>query len=54
LLLFVYYKIFQINEIINGKRSISPQFAIVLETVLGTSAEMWAECDLWEARLNAA
>jgi addiction module HigA family antidote len=42
----------------NGKRGISPQFAIVLETVLGTSAEMWArmqaEYDLWEARLKAA
>jgi len=48
----------KINEIINGKRGISPQFAIVLETVLGTSAEMWvrmqAEYDLWEARLKAA
>ena len=33
-------------------------FAIVLETILGTSAEMWvrmqAEYDLWEARLKAA
>jgi addiction module HigA family antidote len=48
----------KINEIINGKRGISPQFAIVLETVLGTSAEMWArmqaEYDLWQARLKAA
>jgi len=48
----------KINEIINGKRGISPQFAIVLEAVLGTSAEMWArmqaEYDLWEARLKAA
>ena len=48
----------KINEIVNGKRGISPSFAIVLETELGTSAEMWvrmqAEYDLWEARLNAA
>ncbi|MBL1275736.1 MAG: HigA family addiction module antidote protein [Ectothiorhodospiraceae bacterium] len=48
----------KINEIINAKRGISPQFAIVLEAVLGTSAEMWvrmqAEYDLWAARLKAA
>ncbi len=48
----------KINEIVNGKRGISPQFAIVLEVVLGTSAEMWvrmqAEYDLWVARLKAA
>ena len=31
----------KINEIVNGKRSISPSFAITLESVLGTSAEMW-------------
>ncbi len=47
----------KINEIVNGKRSISPRFAIVLETVLGTSAEMWvrmqAEYDLWSARKAA-
>lgn len=48
----------KINEIVNGKRSISPDFAIVLERVLGTSAEMWvriqAEYDLWVARKKAA
>jgi len=48
----------KINEIINGKRGVSPQFAIVLESVLGTSAEMWvrmqAEYDLWAARSRAA
>ena len=47
----------KINEIVNGKRGISPSFAIVLETELGIGAEMWvgmqAEYDLWEARLNA-
>jgi addiction module HigA family antidote len=44
----------KINEIVNGKRSITPEFAIVLEKVLGTSAEMWvrmqADYDLWLAR----
>lgn len=48
----------KINEIINGKRSISPEFAIVLEKVLGTTAEMWvhmqAEYDLWMAREKVA
>lgn len=48
----------KINEIINGKRGISASFAIVLESVLGTSAEMWvrmqAEHDLFVARKNAA
>ena len=48
----------KINEIVNGKRGISPGFALVLEKVLGTSAEMWvrmqADFDLWEARRKAA
>ena len=48
----------KINEIVNGKRAISPSFAIVLEKEIGTSAEMWvrmqAEYDLWEARVKAA
>lgn len=48
----------KINEIVNGKRGISPSFAIVLESVLGTSAEMWvrmqAEYNLGEARLRVA
>ncbi len=48
----------KINEIVNGKRAISPEFAIQLEKVLGTSAEMWvriqAEYDLWQARKNVA
>lgn len=47
----------KINEIVNGKRAISPDFAITLEEVLGTSAEMWvrvqAEYDLWQARMRA-
>jgi len=48
----------KINEIVNGKRSISPEFALILEDVLGTGAEMWvriqAEYDLWIARKKAA
>ncbi len=48
----------KINEIVNGKRSISPEFALVLEKVLGTTAEMWvriqAEYDLWVARKKVA
>jgi addiction module HigA family antidote len=48
----------KINEIVNGKRAISPDFALVLEKVLGTTAEMWvrvqAEYDLWIARKRAA
>lgn len=48
----------KINEIVNGKRAISPDFALVLENVLGTTAEMWvriqAEYDLWIARKRVA
>jgi addiction module HigA family antidote len=48
----------KINEIVNSKRSITPEFAIVLEKVLGTSAEMWvrmqADYDLWLARRTAS
>jgi antitoxin HigA-1 len=44
----------KVNEIINGKRGISPEFALDLERVLGTEAEMWvrmqAEYDLFVAR----
>ena len=48
----------KINEIVNGKRSIYPSFAIVLEEKLRTTAEMWvrmqADYDLWVARQKAA
>jgi addiction module HigA family antidote len=44
----------KINEIVNGKRSISPDFALDLAEVLGTTAELWvrmqADYDLWRAR----
>lgn len=48
----------KINEIVNGKRGISPEFAIELEKTIHTSAEMWvrmqAEYDLQAARIKAA
>ena len=48
----------KINEIVNAKRSVSPEFALVLEKILGTTAEMWvrmqAEYDLTIARKKAA
>jgi addiction module HigA family antidote len=48
----------KINEIVNGKRSISPEFALILEKALGTTAEMWvriqAEFDLAIARRKTA
>ncbi len=48
----------KINEIVNGKRGISAEFAIELEAVLKTSAAMWvrmqAEYDLFKARQRAA
>ena len=48
----------KINDVVNGKRGISPSFALVLESALGTSAEMWvrmqAEHDLWAARRKVA
>jgi addiction module HigA family antidote len=34
----------RINEVIKGKRGISPQLALELENVIGTSAEMWGGC----------
>jgi len=48
----------KINEIVNAKRGISAQFALTLESELGTTAEMWvrmqAEYGLWLARERAA
>jgi antitoxin HigA-1 len=50
----------KVNEIVNGKRAITPEFAIDLESVLNTEAEMWmrlqAEYDLHQAgkKRNAA
>jgi len=48
----------KVNEIVNGKRGISPEFALALERVLKTSANMWvrmqAEFDLYKAKQRAA
>lgn len=48
----------KVNEIVNGKRGVSPEFAIALEKELRTSASMWvrmqAEYDLYQARKKAA
>jgi len=47
----------KINEIVNAKRGISPEFALVLEKKLKTSANMWvrmqAEWALYIARKKA-
>ena len=46
----------KINEIVNGRRGISVEFALDLERTLGTRAQMWlslqANYDLWHARLK--
>lgn len=48
----------KINEIVNGKRAISPDFALDLSEVIGTTAELWtrmqADYDLWKARKKRA
>lgn len=44
----------KVNEIINGKRGVTPDFAIDLERILKVEAEMWVNLqgkyDLWRAR----
>ncbi|MCX6106193.1 MAG: HigA family addiction module antitoxin [Proteobacteria bacterium] len=44
----------KINEIINGKRGITPDFALDLEVVIGTKPDMWvamqAAWDLYQAK----
>ena len=44
----------KINEIVNGKRSITPEFALELEKIFKAPADMWvriqAEYDLWIVR----
>ncbi len=46
-------RVVKINEIVNGKRGITPEFAIDLGEALGTGAELWAnlQCqyELWNA-----
>jgi addiction module HigA family antidote len=45
---------FTVNQVLNGRRGVSPEMALRLAHVLGTSAEMWltlqARVDLFEAR----
>jgi addiction module HigA family antidote len=44
----------KISEIVNGRRGITPEFALQLERVLGVKAETWVNLqgtyDLWAAR----
>ena len=44
----------KINEIVRGKRGITPEFAIQLEEIFGLDAAVWvrmqAEYDVWLAR----
>ncbi|MEK6287620.1 MAG: transcriptional regulator [Acidobacteriota bacterium] len=35
----------EINEIIEGKKTITPTFAVVFSGVLGTSAEYWSNLE---------
>ena len=45
---------FTVNQVLNGRRGVSPEMALRLAHVLGTSAEMWlnlqAKVDLYQAR----
>jgi len=44
----------KVNEIVNGKRGISPETALALGDALGTDSEMWLNLqvnyDLWHAK----
>lgn len=46
----------KVNEIVTEKRGVSPEVALSLADVFGTSAEMWmnlqAHYDLWSAQQN--
>lgn len=48
----------RVNEIVNGKRKMTPKFALQLEKALGEPAELWvslqASYDLWCARQKQA
>lgn len=43
----------RLNQIIRGKRAITPESALALEDALGMPADFWLNaqraCDLWEA-----
>lgn len=46
----------KVNEIINGKRGVSPEAALSLSDVFGTSPDVWLNLqknyDLWKAKQN--
>ncbi len=48
----------KLSEIINGKRAMSADFAVLLWQVLDTSPRMWmnlqVNLDIWEAQRDAA
>ena len=48
----------KVSEIINGKRAMSADFAVLLGHVLDTSPRMWmglqVNLDIWEAEKDAA
>ena len=48
----------KLSEVINGKRAMSADFAVLLGQVLDTSARMWmnlqVNLDIWEAERDAA
>ena len=48
----------KLNEIINEKRAMSADFAVLLSKVLGTSPRVWmnlqVNLDIWEAEEEAA
>lgn len=48
----------KLSEIINGKRAMSAEFAVLLGDVLDTSPRMWmnlqVNLDIWEAEKDAA
>lgn len=48
----------KLSEIINGKRAMSAEFAVLLAKVLDTSPRMWmnlqVNLDIWEAEKDAA
>ena len=47
---------FRVNEIINGRRAVTPETALLLAAALGTSAEFWLNLqravDLYQSRLE--
>jgi addiction module HigA family antidote len=49
---------FTVNQVLNGRRGVSPEMAVRLGHVLGTSPEMWmtlqAKVDLYHARNKLA